>query len=168
MYIDEIRSMSTDEVLDKIEDLKVEMYTYRLQEGYRGAEGYNAFPQNAARYCPLENGPARTRIGGGNDFTRGAGCLTTASVWWEQSSATRWKRRLSSPSRIARCTRYITRWFRRRAKSWRMMKLALALAHWCRSSRAARSANGNAGWSRLFLNQRKTWRTRARSRVACA
>ncbi|MCE2470305.1 MAG: 50S ribosomal protein L29 [Anaerolineae bacterium] len=32
MYIDEIRSMSTDEVLDKIEDLKVEMYTYRLQK----------------------------------------------------------------------------------------------------------------------------------------
>lgn len=32
MYMDEIRSMSTDEVLDKIEDLKVEMYTYRLQK----------------------------------------------------------------------------------------------------------------------------------------
>ena len=32
MYIDEIRAMSTDEVLDKIEDLKVEMYTYRLQK----------------------------------------------------------------------------------------------------------------------------------------
>ena len=32
MYIDEIRSMSTDEVLDKIEALKVEMYTYRLQK----------------------------------------------------------------------------------------------------------------------------------------
>ena len=32
MRIDEIRSMSTDEVLDKIEDLKVEMYTYRLQK----------------------------------------------------------------------------------------------------------------------------------------
>ena len=32
MHIDEIRAMSTDEVLDKIEDLKVEMYTYRLQK----------------------------------------------------------------------------------------------------------------------------------------
>lgn len=32
MRIDEIRAMSTDEVLDKIEDLKVEMYTYRLQK----------------------------------------------------------------------------------------------------------------------------------------
>ncbi len=32
MIIDEIRSMSTDEILDKIEDLKVEMYTYRLQK----------------------------------------------------------------------------------------------------------------------------------------
>ena len=32
MYIDEIRALSTDEVLDKIEDLKVEMYTYRLQK----------------------------------------------------------------------------------------------------------------------------------------
>ena len=32
MYIDEIRALSTDEILDKIEDLKVEMYTYRLQK----------------------------------------------------------------------------------------------------------------------------------------
>ena len=32
MYIDEIRAMSTDEILDKIEDLKVEMYTFRLQK----------------------------------------------------------------------------------------------------------------------------------------
>ena len=32
MHIDEIRAMSTDEVLDKIEDLKVEMYTYGLQK----------------------------------------------------------------------------------------------------------------------------------------
>ena len=31
MYINEIRAMSNDEILDKIEDLKVEMYTYRLQ-----------------------------------------------------------------------------------------------------------------------------------------
>ena len=31
MYMQEIRAMSTDEVLDTIEDLKVEMYTYRLQ-----------------------------------------------------------------------------------------------------------------------------------------
>ncbi len=31
MYIDEIRAMSNDAILDKIEDLKVEMYTYRLQ-----------------------------------------------------------------------------------------------------------------------------------------
>ena len=32
MYIDEIRAMSNDEILDKIEDLKVEMYTFRLQK----------------------------------------------------------------------------------------------------------------------------------------
>lgn len=32
MFIDEIRAMSTDEILDKIEDLKVEMYTFRLQK----------------------------------------------------------------------------------------------------------------------------------------
>lgn len=32
MYIDEIRAMSSDEILDKIEDLKVEMYTYRIQK----------------------------------------------------------------------------------------------------------------------------------------
>ncbi len=32
MFIDEIRAMSNDEILDKIEDLKVEMYTYRLQK----------------------------------------------------------------------------------------------------------------------------------------
>ena len=32
MYIDEIRALSTDEILDKIEDFKVEMYTYRLQK----------------------------------------------------------------------------------------------------------------------------------------
>lgn len=32
MYIDEIRAMSTDDILDKIEDLKVEMYTYRIQK----------------------------------------------------------------------------------------------------------------------------------------
>lgn len=32
MYIDEIRAMSTDEILDKIEDLKVEMYTFRIQK----------------------------------------------------------------------------------------------------------------------------------------
>ena len=32
MYIEEIRAMSTDEILDKIEDLKVEMYTYRIQK----------------------------------------------------------------------------------------------------------------------------------------
>ncbi len=31
MYINEIRAMSTDDILDKIEDLKVEMYTYRIQ-----------------------------------------------------------------------------------------------------------------------------------------
>ncbi|MCY3832953.1 MAG: 50S ribosomal protein L29 [Chloroflexi bacterium] len=31
MYINEIRALSTDEILDKIEDLKVEMYTYRIQ-----------------------------------------------------------------------------------------------------------------------------------------
>ena len=32
MYIDEIRAMSSDEILDKIEDLKVEMYTFRIQK----------------------------------------------------------------------------------------------------------------------------------------
>ena len=32
MYIDEIRAMTTDEILDKIEDLKVEMYTFRIQK----------------------------------------------------------------------------------------------------------------------------------------
>lgn len=32
MFIDEIRAMSNDEILDKIEDLKVEMYTFRLQK----------------------------------------------------------------------------------------------------------------------------------------
>ena len=32
MRIDEIRAMSTDEILDKIEDLKVEMYTFRIQK----------------------------------------------------------------------------------------------------------------------------------------
>ena len=31
MYIKEIRSMSSDDILNQIEDLKVEMYTYRLQ-----------------------------------------------------------------------------------------------------------------------------------------
>ena len=31
MYMDEIRALSNDAILDKIEDLKVEMYTYRLQ-----------------------------------------------------------------------------------------------------------------------------------------
>jgi large subunit ribosomal protein L29 len=31
MQIDEIRAMSSDAVLDKIEDLKVEMYTFRIQ-----------------------------------------------------------------------------------------------------------------------------------------
>lgn len=32
MRIAEIRAMSTDEILDKIEDLKVEMYTFRIQK----------------------------------------------------------------------------------------------------------------------------------------
>lgn len=32
MYMSEIRAMSTDEILDKIEDLKVEMYTFRIQK----------------------------------------------------------------------------------------------------------------------------------------
>lgn len=32
MFMDEIRAMSNDEILDKVEDLKVEMYTYRLQK----------------------------------------------------------------------------------------------------------------------------------------
>ncbi len=32
MFIDEIRALSTDEILDKIEDLKVEMYTFRIQK----------------------------------------------------------------------------------------------------------------------------------------
>ncbi len=32
MYMEEIRALSTDEILDKIEDLKVEMYTFRIQK----------------------------------------------------------------------------------------------------------------------------------------
>ena len=32
MYMDEIREMSNDAILDAIEDLKVEMYTYRIQK----------------------------------------------------------------------------------------------------------------------------------------
>lgn len=32
MYIKEIRGMETDAILDTIEDLKVEMYTYRIQK----------------------------------------------------------------------------------------------------------------------------------------
>lgn len=32
MLMDEIRAMSNDDILDKVEDLKVEMYTYRLQK----------------------------------------------------------------------------------------------------------------------------------------
>jgi large subunit ribosomal protein L29 len=31
MYIKEIRDMATEQILDTIEDLKVEMYTYRIQ-----------------------------------------------------------------------------------------------------------------------------------------
>jgi large subunit ribosomal protein L29 len=32
MYINEIRDMSTEEILDTLEDMKVEMYTYRIQK----------------------------------------------------------------------------------------------------------------------------------------
>ena len=32
MYMDEIRALSSEAILDKIEDLKVEMYTYRIQK----------------------------------------------------------------------------------------------------------------------------------------
>lgn len=32
MYIKEIRGMETDAILDTLEDLKVEMYTYRIQK----------------------------------------------------------------------------------------------------------------------------------------
>ncbi len=32
MVMDEIRALSSDDILDKIEDLKVEMYTFRLQK----------------------------------------------------------------------------------------------------------------------------------------
>lgn len=32
MYIDEIRDMATEVILDTLEDLKVEMYTYRIQK----------------------------------------------------------------------------------------------------------------------------------------
>lgn len=32
MYINEIRDMSTEEILDTLEDLKVEMYTFRIQK----------------------------------------------------------------------------------------------------------------------------------------
>ncbi len=31
MYMEEIRAMSSDDILDAIEDLKVEMYTLRIQ-----------------------------------------------------------------------------------------------------------------------------------------
>ncbi len=31
MYMEEIRALSNDAILDKLEDLKVEMYTYRIQ-----------------------------------------------------------------------------------------------------------------------------------------
>ena len=32
MRIDEIRALSTDEILDRIEDIKVDQYTYRIQK----------------------------------------------------------------------------------------------------------------------------------------
>ena len=32
MYIDEIRDMTSEAILDTLEDLKVEMYTYRIQK----------------------------------------------------------------------------------------------------------------------------------------
>ena len=32
MHIDEIRALSDDAILDRIEDLKVEMYMYRIQK----------------------------------------------------------------------------------------------------------------------------------------
>ncbi len=32
MHINEIRALSDDAILDRIEDLKVEMYTYRIQK----------------------------------------------------------------------------------------------------------------------------------------
>jgi len=32
MYIDEIRDMTAEQILDTLEDLKVEMYTYRIQK----------------------------------------------------------------------------------------------------------------------------------------
>ncbi len=32
MHMGEVRALSNDEILDKIEDLKVEMYTYRIQK----------------------------------------------------------------------------------------------------------------------------------------
>ena len=32
MYISEIRDMTTELILDTLEDLKVEMYTYRIQK----------------------------------------------------------------------------------------------------------------------------------------
>lgn len=32
MYVDEIREMSTEDILDAVEDLKVEMYTLRIQK----------------------------------------------------------------------------------------------------------------------------------------
>ncbi len=32
MYISEIRDMTTEIILDTLEDLKVEMYTYRIQK----------------------------------------------------------------------------------------------------------------------------------------
>ena len=116
MYIDEIRSMSTDEVLDKIEDLKVEMYTYRLQKDTGELKDTTLFRKTRRDIARLKTALRERELAAEMISQRGAGCLTIASVWWEQSSATRWKRLSSSPSRIARCTRYITKWCRRRRK----------------------------------------------------
>lgn len=43
MYMDEIREMSTDAILDAIEDLKVEMYTYRIQKESGELQDTNLF-----------------------------------------------------------------------------------------------------------------------------
>ena len=48
MYIDEIRALSTDEILDKIEDLKVEIVHLSHPERIWRAERYNPVPQDSA------------------------------------------------------------------------------------------------------------------------
>ena len=48
MYVDEIREMSTDHILDAIEDLKVEMYTYRIQKETGELQDTTPIPQGTS------------------------------------------------------------------------------------------------------------------------